>query len=156
MSTVTLAFYKGKGRFFDKIIRWFTNSKYSHSEIIIGTEMWSSTSYRNNTGGASVRYAHHWVSNDKWDYFEVPTEKPINKELMDSLVGARYDWTGIILSQLIPIGTHDGQLWFCSESNALVLKDAGTKMAITDPQYYSPEDLLQHIVSSGAIQVYPK
>jgi hypothetical protein len=32
--------------------------------------------------------------------------------------GTKYDWTGIVFSQVFRLGLHDSKRWFCSKSNA--------------------------------------
>ena len=47
-----VAFYKGEGNFFDKLIRWWTKSSYSHCELIFSDGIFFSADPRD--GG--VRY----------------------------------------------------------------------------------------------------
>ena len=42
---IKVAFYKGRGNWKNKIIRWWTKSKYSHAELILPDEItWVSIS----------------------------------------------------------------------------------------------------------------
>ena len=42
---ITIAFYKGRGDILNKIVRWWTKSKYSHAELILNDrETWISIS----------------------------------------------------------------------------------------------------------------
>ena len=52
MNGMKLAFYKGKGNWVDLIIRVFTNSPYSHVEIVLNKD-WYSSSPRD--GGVRVK-----------------------------------------------------------------------------------------------------
>ena len=36
---VKIAFYKGKGNWINKIIRWWTRSNYSHAELVLPNKM---------------------------------------------------------------------------------------------------------------------
>ena len=36
---VKVAFYKGKGNWINKIIRWWTKSNYSHAELVLPNKM---------------------------------------------------------------------------------------------------------------------
>lgn len=64
---VQLAFYKAKGDWVDKVIRWWTSSKYSHCEVVIGDE-WFSSSPRDGGVNAKIRLE-----------FKKPLEKVVTK-----------------------------------------------------------------------------
>ena len=66
---VTLAFYKGKGNLIDKIIRFWTKSKYSHVEIIIN-DVWVSSNPKVGVTVNSLR-----PLTNKWDYIDVKVPK---------------------------------------------------------------------------------
>ena len=67
-----IAFYKAKGDIVDKSIRLWTRSKYSHCEIVIG-ENWYSSSPRDK----GVRVKQIIDDNGSWDFIETDIE--INK-----------------------------------------------------------------------------
>ena len=48
-SDIRLAFYKGKGDWVDKLVRWWTKSQYSHVEVVVGNT-WISSSPRDGGG----------------------------------------------------------------------------------------------------------
>jgi len=140
MSTVRVAFYKGKGRFFDKLIKWWTKSDYSHVELLLGSEMFSASSYSN-----LVRWTFHNRDESKWDYYDVPTERPLTKELVKSLVGHKYDWLGIMFSIVVPLGLHSSNKYFCSEICSDVLYTLGADIEGI-PNKMSPNDLAEEIL----------
>ena len=123
-----IAFYKGKGGIFDKIIRWYTKSIYSHCEIILGTLSFSS-SCRDN--GVRVKYIEY---NDiNWDYNTVDID--INKLFLvfNQHNGKGYDYTGILFSHIIPVGIDNKSKVYCSEFCAEVL---GIETCVTPQELY--------------------
>ena len=42
---IRVAFFKGKGNFWNKVVRWWTESPYSHAELVMPDEItWISIS----------------------------------------------------------------------------------------------------------------
>jgi len=128
-----LAFYKGKGTWYDKIIRMWTRSKYSHVELVIGST-WYTSSPR--TGGVRARYITPKPAN--WDYVEIEGDIPYITSFYQHTKGAEYDWAGIIFSQILPFGRHIADKWTCSEWCASALGYA-------KPNSFSPEDLYRRV-----------
>ena len=112
---VRLAFYKGEGNWVDKIIRWWTKSQYSHVEVVVGNT-WISSSPRDG-GVRSMQMeshnAEHW---DIIDYRGVSASDVF--DLFRKTKGSKYDFIGILLSQMLPIGVHSSTRWYCSEWSA--------------------------------------
>lgn len=139
---MTLAFYKGQGDLFDKMIRLWTRSPYSHTEIIIDGR-WYSSSPRDGRvrGRVIVPTPGHW------DFAEVTmTESDTQKVLsfLRSQIGKRYDWLGIFLSQIVPLGIQNPTRWFCSELCSAALKKGGMRLE-KHPQWYSPGRLYERV-----------
>ena len=141
MSGVTLAFYKGRGDWLDRVIRWVTRSPYSHVEIVALTGHATtaghmqaeavSASYRD--GGVGQRRID--LNPDHWDLVTVPWTIPARvwgRALVEA--GAGYDYAGLILSQLLHLRRGSGRRWFCSELVAHALD-------LPRPSSYSPGDL---------------
>lgn len=114
-----VAFYKGKGKIVDKLIRWWTNSPYSHCELLFPDGiMFSSDAW---SGG--VRWNTNYdLSN--WDIVRVD----LTKAEIDVLIRwcktketSDYDWLGVIRF-VIPFTNQDPDKWFCSELCAAGLK----------------------------------
>ena len=124
-----LAFYKGKGNWVDLLIRVFTNSKYSHVEIVINKD-WYSSSPRD--GGVRVKQ----IINDgnSSDFVEVEIDKERLYQKYREYKGRGYDFKGILLSNVLPIGWHSKNKMTCSEFCADVL-------GYSEPEMYSPERL---------------
>ena len=127
-----LAFYKGPGDITDKAIRWYTDSEYSHVELVI-ENMWYSTSPRD----LAVRAKKIAPRDGHWDYVEVDVDELSVASLYAATKGAKYDFLGIVLSQFMPLDIHSRKRWFCSEFCAEALK-------LKDSNKYSPEDLYKY------------
>lgn len=133
-----LAFYIAKnGNFVDKAIAWWTNSKYSHVELICCNE-WYSTSPRD----LRVRKKLIQPTEGHWDYLDVSIDPLYLDEFFSLTQGRKYDWTGIWFTQFLPIGWHRKSRYFCSEWCAMVL-------GIKNPEWYSPESLYRYIKNGG-------
>ena len=128
-----LAFYKGKGNWVDLLIRVFTNSKYSHVEIVCNKD-WYSSSPRD--GGVRVKQ----IVNDSnsWDFIEVDIDKERLYQKYREYKGRGYDFKGILLSNILPIGLHNKNKATCSEFVADVL-------GYLEPSKFSPQDILDKL-----------
>ena len=124
-----IAFYKAKGNIVDKAIRLWTRSKYSHCEIVIG-ENWYSSSPRDN----GVRAKQIVDDHGSWDFIE--TDIGINKlnEVYLKYKGSGYDFLGILLCMILPLKRDNNKKVTCSEFCAEVL-------GCSEPEMYSPERL---------------
>jgi hypothetical protein len=137
-----LAFYKGPGNIVDRAIRLWTRSKYSHVELVI-EDMWYSTSPRE----MEVKARRILAKEANWDYVEVDVDELSVASLYAATKGAKYDWTGIVLSQFLPLDIHSRKRFFCSEWCAEALN-------LADSNKYSPEDLYKYALSpSGSDKV---
>ena len=131
---VTVAFYKGKGSWLDKLIRLWTKSPYSHCEIIIYGVNYTSSFM---DGGVVRRIME--VNPDSWDFIELnDVDKQFALDFFRKQIGKKYDYLGIFLSQLLPLSRHHKDKWFCSEICAAML-------GLENAHEYSPEDLYQRI-----------
>lgn len=139
--TVTLAFYKGRGttlpeRLQDGAIRLATRGIYSHVELIAGdaksglASICMSASARD--GG--VREKSILLKPDSWDLVTLSLDAVGPSAFLRRHFGARYDYTGIMLSQVLALGRHDPDKWFCSEICAAAL-------GVPNPQRMSPQML---------------
>ena len=128
-----LAFYKAKGNWVDLLIRVFTDSKYSHVEIVCNKD-WYSSSPRD--GGVRIKQ----IVNDgnSWDFIEVEIDKDRLSQKYREYRGRGYDFKGILLSNLLPIGWHSKDKATCSEFVA----DA---LGYIEPSKYSPQDVFNKI-----------
>ena len=113
-SMVQLAFYKDKGDWVDWIVRKWTKSIYSHCEVVIGDE-WFSSSPRD--GGVRMKKIEY--KPEDWDLVEYKgvSETAVH-ELYSKTKGCKYDFVGILLSQWLPLGLQSQGKWYCSEWSA--------------------------------------
>ncbi|EAQ03461.1 hypothetical protein OB2597_02537 [Pseudooceanicola batsensis HTCC2597] len=125
---ITLAFYKGRGsswwsRVQDGAIRFATRSPYSHVELIEG---WADPgqeavclSASGRDGG--VREKTILLKPDHWDLVDMADQPAGIGGFIRDRIGARYDYWGILFSQVLSLGRHDADRWFCSEICAAAL-----------------------------------
>ena len=140
MAKAQLAFYIAEnGNIVDKLIAWYTDSKYSHVELVYDG-LWYSTSPRD----LKVRRKRIEPTEGHWDYLDVEIDETYVGEFFFITSGKKYDWLGILLSQFLPLNKHNREKWFCSEWCAFALK-------IKESHRYSPEDLHNRIVAFEGI-----
>ncbi len=128
---IRIAFYKGKGNWKNKVIRWWTKSPYSHAELVLPDEItWVSISPF-LTSTVSARSVYQVKNLEDWDFldFELSWRGPVQEYQIEQLHhfiqetnGAKYDWLGMILSQMLPYLIKHRDKWYCSEwiAHALV------------------------------------
>ncbi|MCC8342808.1 hypothetical protein LNN35_08410 [Pseudomonas stutzeri] len=138
MGLIYLALYKGRGTLFNRLVRLWTRSKYSHCELVLADGRWLSASAMD--GG--VRAKHIELNLEHWDLIPLPwADYSQIAHVFRANAGQGYDFFGLFGSQLLPVGLHSRRRWFCSEFCAAAL---GFPM----PQRYSPAQLgevVQHI-----------
>ena len=144
--TVTLAFYKGRGktaaeRILDSAIRLATRGVYSHVELIPGDAVFGRKQPCLSSSGrdGGVRERSMVLQPENWDLVTLPVEADGPCGFIRNHIGARYDYTGILFSQVLGFGRHSANRWFCSEICAAAL-------GLRDPQRVSPQ-LLFDIVT---------
>ena len=128
-----LAFYKAKGDWVDLLIRVFTNSKYSHVEIVYNKD-WYSSSPRD--GGVRVKKIQD--DGNSWDFIEVDIDKERLYLKYREYKGRGYDFKAILLSNILPIGWHSKSKMTCSEFVADVL-------GYGNPSKFNPQDILDKL-----------
>jgi len=112
MGLIQLALYKGKGTLFNRLIRLWTGSIYSHCEIVMPDGRWLSASAMD--GGVRAKRIDY--KPEHWDLIPVPwANAQLIESVFDRHEGAGYDWAGIFLSQLFSSGLHSENRMFCSE-----------------------------------------
>lgn len=135
-----IAFYKGNG-FVSRLIKFWTRSKYSHCELVFsnGSSFSADTKMPMHTRFANSKY----MVAAEWDFIHIAVTKEgetkIKNFCIDELRCA-YDWTGIVLSQFIPLGYHNKTKWFCSEVCVAALQTIGMLPGIK-PNRVSPGKL---------------
>lgn len=118
MGLIYLAAYKGKGKLFNRLIRLWTRSHYSHCELVMPDGRWLSASAMD--GG--VRTKRIAFNAEHWDLIPVAwADSKRIEQVFTHHFGKGYDWLGILLSQFLPIGIDSRQRMFCSEFCAAAL-----------------------------------
>lgn len=124
-------FYKADGTLFDKLIRWWTRSPYSHVELELSEGEWWSSSPRD--GG--VRTKKIVFSPYHWDTLELSAaDAPSLRAFFKQREGTRYDAAGLLLTQIFKTPYRTRERFFCSEICAAAL-------GVPDGDLYSPGDL---------------
>jgi hypothetical protein len=118
LSTVQILFYKGKGSFFENVIRKWTKSIYAHTEFV-RTDGYM---HSNDRKLLISRLAPIDDNMANWDAVDIILPALIagrvQKRQLATKLNTTYDWLGILLSQVIPLNIHNPNKWFCSKSNA--------------------------------------
>jgi hypothetical protein len=128
---IQLALYKASGDAYDKLIRLWTRSPYSHCELVLDDGRFVSSSPRD--GGVRAKLIE--PDPDTWDLLPLPwVREDVVEELLQAEQGAGYDWIGILGSQILPVGIQSQSRWFCSEFCAQTI-------GLEQPQRYSPGSL---------------
>lgn len=152
MGLTYLALYKGKGTLFNRLIRLWTRSKYSHCEIVLSAHneslvvddsgaVWLSASAMD--GG--VRSKEIELNLEHWDLIPVPwADRARIDWVFQQHRGKGYDWLGIFFSQLLASGLHSRSRMFCSEFCAAAL-------GFANPQLFSPAQLRAVVQRVNAI-----
>ena len=148
MEKISIAFFKGGDNLFHKIVRWWTKSPYSHAELIMPTGEWISISpflakqVESRTGPDAPM--------SQWDFIEIE----VNEKKIESLErfyeltkGQKYDWFGMIASQILPFHIKGRSRWYCSEWIAYALRISGIlkwdRIQIYDQSDLSPQKLYE-------------
>lgn len=122
--TVQLALYKGPGSFGNAFIRWWTNSQYSHCELVIGDRCYSSSVMDGGVRTKQVGEGDDKISlaPDKWDLITLPWARvePI-LEYFEQTDHYRYGWPSLLLSQMFNLNRPITGAQFCSEWCAAAL-----------------------------------
>lgn len=127
---VKLALYKKPGTWLNKVIRWRTQSPYSHCELVVGGLCYSSSGRDHGVRAKAIDLAA-----GGWDVIEIPWASEADvlafyAETEDS----DYDYLGAILGRATDLAVQDRFSWFCSEWCAAAI-------GFADPWRFTPADL---------------
>jgi hypothetical protein len=137
-----LAFYKARGTWFDRLIRFVTRSPYSHVEVAItqqpdGRWLCGSSSVRD--GG--VRLKAIALSAENWDLRFVGGDANAVRAWFEARAGERYDWLGV-LRFVLPFVGQSSRRWFCSEACLAAL-------GLPEPWRFAPAEAVSVAVALG-------
>lgn len=144
MSKLVLAFYRGRGNFLDRAIRFATGSPYSHVELVmvppkhvLNRNGHIGVSASSRDGG--VREKQILFKQDHWDFLPVKSwSNPDAWSRASNEIGHPYDYVGILFNFAIPLRRHLRTSWFCSEI-------CGYAVGIPDPHTLSPGELYDRV-----------
>ena len=144
MAKYELKFYKGRESIFSKSICFMTKSNYSHVEIY---DTQSGLSYGVLTQ-EGVFYKEREYKEEHWDTVGVPSMfnssiKQFIAHHLQVLIerNPKYDYLGVMFTQLLNFRRHAEHKYFCSEFVAEALN-------IPNPHKYSPamlKDLIHYV-----------
>jgi hypothetical protein len=131
---VRAALYKGTHPglpgVYNRLVRWWTRSTYSHVELIFIDGMAASASYMD--GG--VRFKRIDFDPALWDFIDLPDHlEPAARAWFTTHAGQPYDLLGNVHFVISPVGD-DKRKWFCSEACAAAL-------GFPEPGRYDPGTL---------------
>ena len=141
---VTLAYQRvvDSPDLYTKAIKFWTRQEQIHVEIIVG-DIWLSS-----TLGKGVRVKPLGPLKSNYVYQKLPNthltdaQYKIFMSWADAQNGKKYDMTGIIFSQIIPVRFDDKKKWFCSELVTKALQILGYQEVLElYPQEVTPGDL---------------
>ena len=108
-----VAFYRADNtdaQWDDKLIAWWTDSKYSHCELVID-DIWYSSSPRDGR----VRAKEIIPAEGHWDFVDVEIDREWFYKFYKENEGKSYDYLNILCDQIIPCGLQNPNKWICSE-----------------------------------------
>ena len=127
---VKLALRKNDPRIISRFIQWWTNSIYSHCELVVDGVSYSSSAMDGGVRAKCINY-----DTDKWDFLELPWVRPESVidyfQLTDDY---KYGWGGLVTSQLFNLNRTDKSTTFCSQWCAAAV-------GLPSPASYSPATL---------------
>jgi hypothetical protein len=163
MAEVKVAFFKSGTGWLHKVIRWWTKSPYSHAELVMPDgKTWVGISPF-LTSRVAPRIKYKLDNPQNWDFltFKLSDRKPVRAYQLDQLYkfidmtqGCKYDWTGMIMSQLCPFLIKRRDKWYCSEWIAHALVNSRIVMwddlSLYDTPDLSPGKL--HLLLTSALR----
>jgi hypothetical protein len=115
-------FYKAKyGNFADKLIGWYTRGPYSHCEVFFDTKGICFASSPNDGG---TRFKAININTDHWDTIDIPyIDEDKAFKFCEIANNRKYDWLGLVLSQIFDMNYDEPYNYFCSELIVELLQD---------------------------------
>jgi hypothetical protein len=131
-----LLFFKERG-IFAALIRWWTRSPYAHVELEFsdGQRLRVVNGQKVFVGRSS--YKPDAVAHLAYE----PAQESRAFGAAVAMIGASYDWKGIVFSQVLPLDKQDWNKWFCSEACAYCLQKAGLLADDDIAAVWSPGEL---------------
>ena len=123
---IKIAFYKGKGTWVNAIVRWWTNSIYSHAELVLpdGITWIGISPFLKSKINKRIKFD---ILPVEWDFCSINVSEQQYKvilEFFEETQGEKYDWIGMLLSQFMPCKIKHRKRWYCSEWISYALRIA--------------------------------
>jgi hypothetical protein len=116
--SIYLAMYKAKGNWVNAIIRWRTQSIYSHCELVI-----DSISHSSSVRDGGVRRKSILFKDSDWDIIHLPwASEKYALEHFERTRHRPYGWLDLLLTQVLGRSSSDHCGDFCSEWVAAALR----------------------------------
>lgn len=115
-----LAFYKGRGTLFNRIVCWWQRGPYSHVEVVLATRTDGTYECASSVPGVGVRIATKALPAADWDFIDYPADVGSVRAWFAAHAGAGYDYLGIFGFIVRPVGGEPGR-YFCAEAIATAL-----------------------------------
>jgi hypothetical protein len=103
-----LWFYSGPPRLFDRLIRLWTGSRFSHVELVVDNIAYGADAWE---GKVRTKFVNTF-NPEHWDVVPVALVK--DRTWINAQVGKKYDWLGIF-GFFMPFRVQDKRRWYCSE-----------------------------------------
>ena len=119
--TLQVAFYKGRTRFFNRLVSWWLNGPYSHAELILDTDAGGYAACASSSfldGGVRLKYMR--LDPEHWDLVSVSGSASAAWAWLEQYEGAGYDYLGLLGFIARAIG-HNKSRFICSEAVAEML-----------------------------------
>ena len=126
MHTIKVAFFKGSGRIRDRFIRWFTRSKFSHVELVTPDGGWIGIFPPDSPRVRKDFPAK--VSHLDWEVININISSEqllIINNFYKKTMSQKYDWIGMIISNILPYRVKHVERWYCSEWVGYALASSG-------------------------------
>lgn len=139
---IQIAFYKDDYKWWSRLIKWWTNSSYSHCEFYIDGALYGISTEQ------SVRKLSQPLNEKKWDTISIYDEelKQYVLEFFEKTQGVKYDWKGILLTQIFNMRRSNKNKYTCSEWVINILDE---KYDLIYPKNYiqiTPQDVFNTVI----------
>lgn len=129
-----IAFKKNPKTIVAKSICWWTDKPHFHCDILFSFGIsFSAFAELNKTTFKTVYY-----NESDWDFIDIPItfdEENLIFEWCKTELNCGYDFSGIILTQILPLSFQSRTRWFCSELCLAALQHIGWFSELKAYQY---------------------
>lgn len=115
---VKFAFAKNPSTLLDKLICWWMNGNYFHSEVILAENADGTYTIASSVPGTGVRTAvNQSLPAADWDIVEGPGDVTAATAWFQAHDGEAYDWLGLFGFFLRPLTLLTRKKWWCSNAD---------------------------------------